>query len=754
MSKEAQGLLDGQLPEAALVAATRVLIADDDPGMRAMLRAAVRKLGFEPVLAEDGASALLAFRQSACSLVLLDVEMPGLNGYELCSILRGEAGPFVPIVLVTGNDDVASVENAYAAGATDFISKPVNWSILGHRLRHLIKNFGIQRDLQRAQARNAAILDALPDLLFELDAQGRFIQCNAPATEELAMQHRALVGRTVSEALSPKLRELAMAAAAEARTLGHASPRTYRLHLPTGERWFELSVARKPADGLQEGQEGQGGQEGPTFIALSRDVTARKHAERRISDLADSLRQANADLRCANDQLQRQAFEDPLTGLPNRAMFHERLDQAVQRTAAQGAATGAGLPCALGVMFIDLDGFKPINDTFGHAAGDGVLKEVARRLQSVVRGADLLARLGGDEFVALIESPTADEDAMRVGGRIIEVLRRPYPVGRHRVSLSCSIGVVLHPGQEPSGDRLLACADAAMYEAKRAGGGSCVLYEKSMSDDGTEEVLMRQALRESLERGDLVLHYQPKVDCTQGQVHGLEALLRWEHEKFGQVSPEIFIPLAERYGLIGAIGNWVIDTACAQLAHWQAQGLRCHIAINLSPHQLRQPDLVERIGQALGAHRLRPSQLVCEITESTMMEHSVQERATLERIAALGVRLSIDDFGTGYSSLAHLRHIPAQQLKIDRSFVTDLASSEQARHVVQAVIQLAHGLGMEVVAEGVETPEQLQVLTGQGCDLVQGFHIASPMPAADVPGWMRDREHTPSVFGALAGTPW
>ncbi len=713
-----------------------------------MLRAAVRKLGLEPVLAEDGASALLAFRQSACSLVVLDVDMPGLNGYELCGILRQEAGPFVPIVLVTGNDDVASVESAYAAGATDFICKPVNWPILGHRLRHLLKNFGIQRDLQLAQARNAAILDALPDVLFELDAQGRFTRCNVPANEELATHHRALTGRTVSEALSPKLRELAMAAIAEARTLGHASPRTYRLHLPAGERWFELSVARKPAD---ERQERQGGQEGPTFIALSRDITARKHAESRISDLADSLRQANADLQRANDQLQRQAFEDPLSGLPNRAMFHERLDQALQRMAAQGGATGAVPTCELGVMFIDLDGFKPINDTFGHAAGDGVLKEVARRLQSVVRGADLLARLGGDEFVALIESSDVGEDAMRVGSRIIEVLRRPYSVGRHRVSLSCSIGVVLHPGQEPSGDRLLACADAAMYEAKRAGGGCCVLYDRSMSDDGTEEVLMRQALRESLERGELVLHYQPEVDCVSGRVRGVEALLRWRHRKFGQVSPELFIPLAERYGLIGAIGNWVIDTACAQLAQWQAQGLHFRISINLSPHQLRQPDLADRIGQALAAHRLRPSHLVYEITESAMMENSAEERDTLARMAALGVRLSIDDFGTGYSSLAHLRHIPAQQLKIDRSFITDLASSDQARHVVQAVIQLAHGLGMEVVAEGVETQAQLQVLREQGCDLLQGFHIAPPMPARDVPRWMSARDFPASVFGALAG---
>jgi diguanylate cyclase (GGDEF)-like protein/PAS domain S-box-containing protein len=485
MSKDEAPPFAAPLPAAAdTTAAVRVLIADDDPGMRTLMRAAMRKLGFEPVLAEDGAAALLAFRRSPCSLVLLDVEMPGLDGYALCRILRQEAGPLLPIVLVTGMDDVASVESAYACGATDFISKPINWPILGHRLGHLLKSFEIQRDLQAAQARNSAILNALPDLLFELDTEGRFIQCNIPATEAFAEHHRALAGRTVGEALSPKLRELAIAAIGEARALGLSAPKHYRLHLPGGARWFELSVARKSGDGAD-----------PTFIALSRDITDRKDAERSISDLADSLRHANRDLRVANDQLQRQAFEDPLCGLPNRAMFNARLGQALQHVAAQHAAPGAtqGAALQLGVMFIDLDGFKPINDTFGHAAGDGVLKEVARRLQSVVRGNDLLARLGGDEFVALIESPNAGEDSMRVGSRIIEVLKRPYSVGRHRVSLSCSIGVVLHPGHEPSGERLLACADAAMYEAKRAGGGCCVLYEKAMSDDGSEVVLMRQA---------------------------------------------------------------------------------------------------------------------------------------------------------------------------------------------------------------------------------------------------------------------
>ena len=593
----------------------RVLFADDEPGMRTLMRSALRKLGFEVTLASDGREALEAFRQSPHTMVLLDADMPELDGYEACRMLRREAGDLLPIVMVTGFDDVVSVQRAYEAGATDFIVKPVNWPILGHRVGHLLRNYETQRELRAAEARS-------------------------------------------------------------------------------------------------------------------------KQAEGRIGQLAESLHRANIDLLQANEELQRQAFEDPLSGLPNRALLNDRLDQALHRISSGQASEGA----KLAVMFIDLDGFKPINDSFGHAAGDEMLKDVARRLRAIVRESDVLARLGGDEFVALIESPEAQADAMRLGSRIIESLKRPFTVRDQKLALSCSIGIVVYPDQENSAERLLACADAAMYAAKRVGGGACVVYDASMSDDGTEQVLMLQALRESLERGALTLFYQPKVDSVHGRVRGVEALARWKHERFGMVPPCVFIPLAERFGLIGTLGNWVIEEACAQLARWQAQGLRTRVAINLSPHQLRQPDLVKRMDHALREHCLHPAQLICEITESAMMENSADERATLDRIAALGVRLSIDDFGTGYSSLAHLRHIPARQVKIDRSFVLDLTASEDARAVVQAIVQLAHALRMEVVAEGVETEAQAQVLRELGCDVLQGFHIARPMPADAVPGWMAARE--------------
>jgi diguanylate cyclase (GGDEF)-like protein/PAS domain S-box-containing protein len=718
----------------AATAATRILFADDEPGTRAMMRAALRKLGMTVTVAADGAEAVQRFREAPHDMVLLDVEMPALDGFEVCRLLRREAGALLPIVMVTGMDDVGSIERAYEAGATDFFSKPINWALLGHRLRHLLRNAQTAQELKRAESRNQAILDALPDLLLELDGEGRFVDSHAAGTSSLAGPLRALTGRKLVEALPAGLLDVAQAAIGEAAERGVSTGRQCSLRVGAQANWFELSVARKADDGS-----------GPRFIVLARDITERKQAESRIDELAESLRVANTDLRKANGELQRRAFEDPLCGLPNRALFHDRLQHALQRHARRNASADADAdaePCVcMAVLFIDLDGFKPINDSFGHAAGDEVLREVARRLRAVVRESDTLARLGGDEFVALVESIKVEEDAMLLGRRVIDVLRRPFVIGDQQVSLSCSIGVVAHPGLDSSGHRLLACADAAMYAAKRMGGGTCVLYQPGMSEDGTEQVLMQQALRESIERGELALHYQPKLESERGHVRGLEALLRWSHARFGQVGPGVFIPLAERFGLIGSIGNWVIDEACAQLAAWHAQGLHCHVAINLSPHQLRQEDLAGRIQQALQRHGLQPSQLVCEITETAMMEHTHEERGMLERIAALGVRLAIDDFGMGYSSLAHLRHIPARQLKIDRSFVVDLADSPQARAVLEAVVRLAHQLEMEVVAEGVETEEQLQVLRELKCDQLQGFYIARPMPADAVPAWMATREH-------------
>ncbi len=470
---------------------------------------------------------------------------------------------------------------------------------------------------------------------------------------------------------------------------------------------------------------------------ISSILDGRGRAAERSAELARSLSIANAKLQSVNDVLQKQAFVDPLTGLPNRVLFEDRLLHAVRRSERAEERISERNQQRLAVLFIDLDGFKPVNDSLGHAAGDAVLKEAALRLRSTARDTDTVARVGGDEFVLLMEDVANVADCVTLARRLVDALAQPFATPGRQVEISGSIGIVVYPDQGHR-DRLIANADAAMYAAKRAGGGTYAVFESHMSDLGTgafEQLSLHNDLRHAIERGQLQLYYQPKVDGRLGQIRGVEALLRWNHGERGMISPAVFIPIAERFGLIGSIGRWVIDEACRQMAEWADEGVRMRVAINLSVYQLREEDLVQRIEAALVRHSIDPSQLLCEITESVAMEDIKATQRAFEGLERIGVYLSIDDFGTGYSSLSYLRQLPARQLKIDRSFVNDLATSADARAVVDAVVRLAHALGLKVVAEGVETCEQRDILIGLGCDELQGFFFARPMPAATLLAW-------------------
>jgi len=450
--------------------------------------------------------------------------------------------------------------------------------------------------------------------------------------------------------------------------------------------------------------------------------------------LTGSLEEANARLQSANEELQRRAFLDPLTGLPNRLLFEDRLMHAVHLSERAEERIAGRKQEKLAVLFIDLDGFKPVNDSFGHAAGDLVLKEAAARLGAIARDSDTVARVGGDEFVLLMEDLGSVADGLTLAGRIVEALATPYAVANHVVEISGSVGIAIYPDHGHR-DKLVAHADAAMYEAKRLGGGSFALFEPRMDGGANEQLSLQADLRHAIERGQLQLHYQPKVDGTRGQIHGVEALLRWNHPRRGSISPAVFIPIAERFGMIGALGNWVINEACRQMEAWADEGVRMRVAINLSVHQLREEDLVERIESALDRHHVEASQLLCEITESVAMEDLKATQRAFAGLARIGVFISIDDFGTGYSSLSYLRQLPARQLKIDRAFVKDLESSTDARAIVDAVVRLAHALGLRVVAEGVETAGQRDILIGLKCDELQGFYFAQPMAAATLLEW-------------------
>ncbi len=432
----------------AAPAPQRILVADDDATARILLRAALHQAGFEVGLAVDGEDALRQFSAHAWDLVMLDVEMPGLDGHEVCATLRAQAGPLLPIVMVTGMDDVNSVERAYDSGATDFISKPLNRALIGHRVKYLLRASQALLDLQKSEARNAAILEALPDLLFELDLDGRYIDYHAPRANLLAAPAEVFLGKTLAEVLPPPAAQVCMEALAAAHEDGSSSGKQFELRLADGNFWFELSVSRK-ANGAGR----------PHFIMLSRDITQRKEAERQILRLAHF---------------------DSLTGLPNRQSFLERVNREIAR--ARHSAH------KLGVLFMDLDGFKQINDSLGHAAGDEVLQAVADRLRDVVRPSDVvsrfsetrneveLARLGGDEFTALLLDIEQPEDALTVAHRIRDAMARPFNVQGQRVTLGTSIGIAIYPTDGDAAATLLDRADSAMYRAKAAGGSACELY--------------------------------------------------------------------------------------------------------------------------------------------------------------------------------------------------------------------------------------------------------------------------------------
>jgi len=471
------------------------------------------------------------------------------------------------------------------------------------------------------------------------------------------------------------------------------------------------------------------------------------HLEARMRVRTASL---SARLRSANDRLRQRALRDPLTSLPNRLLFDKLMAKALMRLAAAVADGRDGAKVV--VLYIDLDGFKPVNDALGHAVGDLVLKEVAARLRASVRAGDTVARLGADEFVMLMECETALVDPVIAARRIVEAIGQTIATPQRPIQISCSVGIATYPEHGPR-ERLVAHADAAMGEAKRAGGNTWAHFEERLEGPRPEMLGLQNDLRFAIEQGQLELHYQPKVDGRTGETHGVEALLRWIHPEHGFVSPVVFIPLAERFGLIGKLGNWVIDEACRQVEAWAAEGVRMNVAINLSVHQLRESDLVERIEQALLRHNIDAEQLLCEITESVAMGDVKATQAAFSGLAHIGVLLSIDDFGTGYSSLSYLRRLPARQLKLDRSFVMDLETSSDARAIVSAVVHLAHDLGLGVVAEGVETAGQRDVLTGLDCDELQGYLFAKPMRAHEVLPWIAARSAVAAVEAARISAP-
>lgn len=438
--------------------------------------------------------------------------------------------------------------------------------------------------------------------------------------------------------------------------------------------------------------------------------------ESATAKLANSLQEAN-------EQLQYLATHDALTDLPNRRLFIDHLQHAIHSARRNNRYCG--------VLFLDLDGFKTVNDSLGHAAGDALLKEVTHRIRTTLRQDDIVARMGGDEFVILIEDLKEPNDLAMTSLKLLSSIGKPFDVAGVILGVTSSIGIAIFPQDGDSVDALIANADAAMYETKLGGRNSYRFFKPSMNTDALRTLQIQSALREAIGSQQLSLHFQPKYTSVDKHLVGAEVLLRWAHPEFGNISPAEFIPIAESSGLISQIGNWVLEAACRQLCIWQEENkIPIKIAINLSPQQFRQPNLAEDILSLISGYGLTPSLFMFEITESVVMENAEANVATLQKFQRMGFEVAIDDFGTGYSSLSYLRQFQVQQLKIDMSFVQGLDSSgDQDQAIVAAIIALSHALNMEVVAEGVETPLQLAILNKLGCNQVQGYLLGRPAPA-------------------------
>jgi diguanylate cyclase (GGDEF)-like protein len=668
------------------------LIVDDDPLFTLLAAETLRQAGFAPAVADNTRDALLRIEEARPDLVLLDVELPDGQGFDVCVRLRASAdGIDIPIVMVTGKHDTASIARAYEVGATDFINKPVLWATLPHRIEFILRAHDTMRALRVSERKNRAMLQALPDAIYILNAAGVIV-------DHITGGHSAGEGQSAMPAEAAQAARLFIE---QGHAPGELATHEFEVSETLGRRAFEARMLSQ-ADG--------------TFLLIVRDISERKRTEERIEYLA---------------------YFDTLTGLPNRQMLMRHVSRTL--TDARRKNKMAAL------LYLDLDRFKRINDNLGHSVGDTLLRDVARRLKFCLSSAlpptnssdpadcGLVARLGGDEFVILLSEVIDRTHITAVVHKIEQKLGEPFECDGHSFVVTPSIGVALFPQDGNDIEDLLVKADMAMYQAKDRGRNGHAFYGESMAIRALGRLELEGELRCAIEQEAFELHYQPKMDLSRGCIVGVEALLRWQHRERGWISPDKFVPLAEETGMIVAIGDWVIREACRQIKEWENGPLKhLRIAVNVSVQQFHRDGFVDSVLRTLWQQGVKPQQLELEITESFLMRDVETTRAALQQLGAAGLSLSIDDFGTGYSSLGYLRQFPVDALKIDRSFVNDLPGNSDAVAICGAILAMARELKLIVIAEGVETDAQLEFLRAHGCDQAQGYLISRPIRAHEL----------------------
>jgi len=699
----------------------RLLIVEDDPVFAASLRYLLSHAGFQTECATSGVSglALLETTSTPFDLVLLDIDLPDISGHDVIRLAR-ERGYDVPVIVVSGDSEIDAAIQALRLGAMDFVRKPFETEILLYAINRALAQSRLEREHSTAQLRinrserlHRFLVDASPDIIFILDQSGRVTFVNQRLHVLLGLEEAAVVGRHFSRLVHTHDRQRARYAFS-AEKLSETALHSFELRLKSqaggpGFRYFEVNLA---SVGLPEQATGEDVTGRDHYYGVARDTTARREVE--------ALTNYHAN-------------HDALTGLPNRVLFRDHLALALIRARRNNEQVA--------VLHLNIDRFKHVNDRFGHAHADELLRQVGERIQSCLRGGDTLARFVGDEFLLLNSFVWSERDVLLIVDRINREFAAPFTVADKSAHLSMSAGIALFPQHGETAEDLIRHANIALYHGRLSGGHGHSFFMPEMGESTDQRLQLQGELRQAIEQDQFVLFYQPQVGLRDRRIRGVEALVRWNHPQRGLLSPGDFLALAEDAHLIVSLDEWVTRNACKALREWTRLGIAPpRVAINISPLHLEEADFVDRFLALLAEYQIDPTRIEVELTENLFIRDPSMVALKLQTLAAHGVMIAIDDFGTQYSSLSYLQKFPIHTLKIDKSFVWEIDREYRQHAIIKAIISIAHGLELNLVAEGVETDEQLRFLELQGCDEIQGYLISKPLPREALEGLLRQEK--------------
>ena len=690
-----------------------ILVVDDQPRMLQSLQELMTISGYKVITALGGQQAVQQLREYDVGLMLLDLNMPGFSGHQVMDFVD-EQKLDTTVVVVSGETSFDAVSQVLRRRAHDYVRKPYVPDELLHTVENALKSRHLESDnrlindkLVRSEKLHRYLVNNSPDVVYMLDREGRFSFINERIVPLLGYECEELIGVHYRDLVHIEDVEQA-GYVFSARTIEDASPRNAELRFKCKDhdrapKYFEINTIPIELNTKDIFEEGGGEDSFVGIYGVARDISERKEAERTINF---------------------QAYHDLLTRLPNRALFKDRLNLAVAQAKRSGQQ--------MAVMFLDLDRFKLINDTLGHLYGDELLQQVSQRLQDCLREGDTLARFGGDEFTLLLPQISGRADATVIAKKMIEMMRQPFAIEGVEVYVTISVGIAMYPHDGTTMDMLVKNADIAMYHIKGRGKNDYQFFSPDMNEASMRRLSLERDMRKGLESDQFVLYFQPQVDVITGQIVAVEALLRWQHPSLGLIAPTDFIAVAEETGLILPLGEWVIREACSVLKSWRDMGITdARMAINLSAMQIEHKNFVSLVKEVLQQNALAGHDLEMEITENLIMQDMDNSIKKLIQLSELGVQIAIDDFGTGYSSLSYLQKLPIHTLKIDRSFVHEIQEGPVDACIVDAVIAMARGLKLNLIAEGVETKRQMDYLRAQGCGEMQGFFFGVPASEKD-----------------------